>query len=227
MRPENLKFATLLLVSIALIASTGCVSKGKYNSISSERDALAQEKAALEADNSELTQERDELALVAAEQEVELAEYEEDFEALMAVFAMEIEANDIQVSRLVNGMELAIPADVMYQSGATTATLSDESRDQIMKLAEFLKESDYHISVVGHTDNQAPTGELAEKYPTNWEVAAARACSAVKFLVGQGVEATRIVAVSKGDSDPIASNETPEGRAQNRRLQVILRDLPE
>jgi chemotaxis protein MotB len=227
MRYPNLRVVALLLIIPALLVSAGCVSKGKYNSLQNERDALAQQQDSLSKANSDLTQERDELAVVAAEQDAELNAMQEDFNTLAAMFAMEIERNDIQVQMLVDGIEVEIPSDVMYESGSATASVGAEGLDYAKKLAGFLAETDYFISVVGHTDSQQPTAELAEKFPTNWDLAAARASNAAQFLVSQGCNPENIVAVSRGEFDPVASNDTPEGRAQNRRIQVKIRQLPE
>ena len=63
--------------------------------------------------------------------------------------------------------------------------------------------------------------------PIDPDLAAARAANVVKYFVGQGVDPTHIVAVSKGEFDPVASNDTKEGRAANRRIQIVLRKLPD
>jgi len=218
-------FLLVACLSLALLA--GCVSKGKYNGVVQELDEMTQERDQLAAQNAMTTGERDELAVVAATQEAELAAMQADYDRLISMFAMEIESNNLKVKMLVNGIELAIPSDVLYASGSAEATIGDEGREQAMKIAEFLAATEYFISVVGHTDNQQPSAALAERFPSNWDLASARASRAVKFFITQGVEPTRIVATSRGEFDPIATNDTPEGRAQNRRIQIILRKLPE
>jgi chemotaxis protein MotB len=60
------------------------------------------------------------------------------------------------------------------------------------------------------------------RYPTNWELAAARATGVVRWLEKQGVNPTRLTGVSFGEHHPVAPNDTPEGRAQNRRIEVRL-----
>jgi chemotaxis protein MotB len=205
---SNLSIVALCLVSFAVALSAGCVSKGKYNSAMAERDALAQE--------------RDSLAAVAAEQGAELDALQADYDRLAVIFADEITNKELQLRRLANGIEVAIPSDLMYESGSATATIGSEGIEHAMTLADFLRGTDYFISVVGHTDSQQPSPAL-----TNWELAGARAAGAVKFFVSQGIEPTRLVAVSKGEFEPVASNDTAEGRAENRRIQIILRSLPE
>jgi chemotaxis protein MotB len=220
-------FLIMIVACLSLALLTGCVSKGKYNGVVQELDQMTQERDKLAAQKDVTTEERDDLAVVAADQEAELNAMQADYDRLIAMFAMEIESNDLKVKMLVNGIELAIPSDVLYASGEAKATVGGEGMDQAKKIAEFLAATEYFISVVGHTDNQQPSAKLAERFPTNWDLAAARASNAVKFFVTQGVEPTRIVATSRGEFDPVATNDTPEGRAQNRRIQIILRKLPE
>jgi chemotaxis protein MotB len=185
------------LIVVALLP-VACVSKGKYETTVAQRDSLAAESAALKAAN----------------------------DSLSVLFATEVAANDMEVKQLVDGVHLEIPADVMYASGAAGAEVGPEGRDQAVKLAQYLKGTTFHISVIGHTDSQQPTGALAQRYPTNWELAAARAANAVKFLASQGVDPRRMIAVSKAEFAPVATNDTPEGRAQNRRIEIVLRELP-
>jgi chemotaxis protein MotB len=117
-------------------------------------------------------------------------------------------------------------AQQVDESGSATATVGSEGLEYAKELADFLKETDFFVSVIGHTDNQEPSRALAKRYPSNWELAGARAASAVRYFVSQGVAPKRIVASSRGQFDPVASNATPEGRAKNRRIQIILRSLP-
>jgi chemotaxis protein MotB len=187
-----------LCLPASLLLLVACVSKGKYDVAVQQRDSLAVEVAALTAAN----------------------------DSLNVLFKEEIAANQLEVQQLVDGVEVDIPADLMYPSGSAGADVGPEGREFATKFARYLKGTDFHISVVGHTDNQQPTGALAQRYPTNWELAAARAANAVKFLASQGVDPRRMIAVSKGEFDPVATNATTEGRAQNRRIQVVLRQLP-
>ena len=211
----------------ALVVSSGCVSKGKYNNLQVQNDALVQQQDSLSSVNAELARERDELSTVAAEQQTEIRYMEAEFNALVQIFSMEIEQNDMQVRMLVDGVEIEIPSDVMYESGSATANVGSEGLEYAERIATFLAGTDYFISVVGHTDSQQPSAALAKRFPTNWDLAAARAANAVKFLVSKGCDPKNIVAVSRGEFDPVTSNETAEGRAQNRRIQVKIRQLPQ
>ncbi|HEX9815165.1 MAG TPA: OmpA family protein, partial [Myxococcota bacterium] len=84
-----------------------------------------------------------------------------------------------------------------------------------------LVELPHTIAVEGHTDDVP----VARRYPSNWELAAARASSVVRLMVELGVGPERFKVVSRGEFAPIASNETAEGRAKNRRIEIQL-DAP-
>ena len=212
MKSSSLRIGAALVFCCGLVSSTGCVKKSEYD--------------ALQADYNAALAKQGKLAQVVTEQDAELSALKADFNKLAEIFADEIANHQVELEQLVDGIEVAIPSDVMYESGSATATVGSEGLEYAKRLAAFLAETDYFVSVVGHTDSQPPSRALAKKYPTNWELAGARAASAVKYLVSQGVDPTHLVASSRGEFAPVASNDTPEGRAQNRRIEIILRDLP-
>jgi chemotaxis protein MotB len=89
-----------------------------------------------------------------------------------------------------------------------------------------LKKSSHQILVIGHTDNKPIGPALVKHYPTNWELAGARAASVVRLFAHSGLPSKRLLAVSMADAQPVASNSTPEGRARNRRIEIRLRPVP-
>ena len=74
----------------------------------------------------------------------------------------------------------------------------------------------------GHTDNIPIGPVLAEKFSSNWELSVARAASAVRYLSGKGISSDRLSATGYGEYKPIASNDSDDGREQNRRVEVVL-----
>jgi chemotaxis protein MotB len=91
------------------------------------------------------------------------------------------------------------------------------------KVTDVLKNvKDKSIRIEGHTDNIRIKGALAQKYPTNWELSSARAINVARYLQEQGVDPTLLSAAAFGEYKPIASNGTSEGRAKNRRIEIIL-----
>ena len=212
MKSSSLRIGAALVFCCGLVLSTGCVKKSEYEALQAEYNAALAEQG--------------ELAEVVSEQDAELSALKADFDKLAEIFVEELENQELKLELLVDGIEVEIPSDVMYTSGSATATVGSDGLEFAKRLAEFLAETDYFVSVVGHTDNQQPSRALAKKYPSNWDLAAARAANATRFLVSQGVDPTRVVASSRGEFAPVASNDTAEGRAQNRRIQIVLRDLP-
>ena len=136
-----------------------------------------------------------------------------------------LQSKDVTISELQGKLEVNILDRVLFDSGQ--ATLKPEGQTVLAGLAKVLEQyPNRQLHVVGHTDNVPIHGTLAQKYPTNWELSAARATAAVRFLVEQaGVDPRRLGAVGYGEFHPVADNSTEEGRAQNRRITIVI--LPE
>jgi chemotaxis protein MotB len=103
--------------------------------------------------------------------------------------------------------------------GSGSAELRPEARAALDLVSNTLRTLPDRnpIRVEGHTDSAPPnTG----RFPTNWELSAARAGAAARYLAEAGVESDRIVATGYADTKPIGSNETPEGKARNRRVEI-------
>ena len=129
----------------------------------------------------------------------------------------------IQMQLLADGLHLILPDDVLFGTGTTA--LSPEGQKLIVELVQEIKQQPYQIAVLGFTDNVSVGPQLAQRYPSNWELSGARAASVVRLMEREGVPASQLVAVSRGETGPIASNDTPEGRAQNRRIDVRIRPI--
>ena len=94
----------------------------------------------------------------------------------------------------------------------------------IDQLAGRLQSGDYPIAVQGHTDDKPIH---TNQFPSNWELSAARAAAVVQQLIAQGVAPNRLSAVGLANTQPIASNDTAQGRAENRRVDLVLQLPPE
>ncbi len=131
----------------------------------------------------------------------------------------------INVTHAREGIKITLGATVLFPSGESD--LSPHGKSVLTRLAKTLKNYDrFRIIVSGHTDNQPITGKLAQRYPTNWELSAARALTVVHFLHRQGISEKRLEARAFGATQPVASNETEEGRAKNRRIEILITELP-
>lgn len=134
--------------------------------------------------------------------------------------AEEAPPQPVQVSFQERGLRVSFDSRLLFERG--TATLRSESEEALDKIAKNL--TDYNrthiIHVEGHTDNEPISSAL---YPSNWELSAARASTVVRYLIkNHGFSKDSLVAVGYGDSQPLTSNLTPEGRAKNRRVDIII-----
>jgi chemotaxis protein MotB len=108
---------------------------------------------------------------------------------------------------------------LLFKSGQ--ATVEDKGKDAIKKLADVLiKNNDIDVAIEGHTDSIPIKTSV---YKDNWDLSVARSTNIVRMLTEEfKVEAKRVTASGKGEFLPVASNSTPEGRAKNRRTEIVL-----
>jgi chemotaxis protein MotB len=124
---------------------------------------------------------------------------------------------------LADGLHIMLPHDVLFSSGSVK--LKPEGMELLSELAEEIKLQPYQIAVLGFTDNVPVGPKMQAQFPSNWEVAGARAASVVRLMQAEGVPPAQLVVVSRGENQPIATNDTAEGRAQNRRIDVRIRPI--
>ncbi len=128
--------------------------------------------------------------------------------------------DDVEVSTIADRVQLRVKDNILFATGE--AGLSGAGRDLLSRLAERLDDSDYRITVEGHTDNRPIQ---TWRYPSNWELSAARAAAVVRELIEGGIRPRRLLAVGLADTQPITTNNTDTGRAENRRVDLVL-ELP-
>jgi chemotaxis protein MotB len=129
----------------------------------------------------------------------------------------------VQVTQSSRGINVSINASVLFASG--DAKLAPESGQALGAVAKVLKNDKHGLQVEGYTDNVPINTPL---FASNWELSATRASSVVRLLVDSGVDEKRLIAVGHGENDPVGPNDTAEGRARNRRVEVmILSDAPD
>nr|WP_315845810.1 OmpA family protein [uncultured Achromobacter sp.] len=115
-----------------------------------------------------------------------------------------------------------ISNELLFPSGQ--ATLSPAGLDVIKRLAAILTKNEYQVSVEGHSD---PVPIQTRQFASNWELSSSRATSVLRELVRDGVSAQRLRAVGYAETRPIESNDTPAGRAANRRVELIMDIAPQ
>jgi chemotaxis protein MotB len=137
----------------------------------------------------------------------------------------ELESKDVTISELQGKLTVSILDRVLFDSGE--AAIKPEGEAVLRKIARVLSQfPNRQIHVVGHTDNVPIRGRTPGGFANNWELSTGRAVAAVRFLHDKaGVDPRRLAAVGYGEFHPLAENSTPEGRARNRRIAVVI--LPE
>lgn len=173
--------------------------KAKEEELARRQQELEQRKKELEQRNAELEKER-------------LARIEAEKKAAAALKSLEEIA---KVQEEQRGMVITLDGAVLFATGKSD--LLPIAQQKLARVAQVLQEQDESKKIVveGHTDSRGTDAN-------NLKLSQARAESVRSYMVSQGVKPGRISAVGKGESQPIASNETPEGRANNRRVEIVV-----
>ncbi len=179
-----------------------------------EKSAMLNDSARLQTSIEETKAALAELSRRKAEADARLAE----FKNLLDRFRSLIDAGKLQVKIVDGRMVVALASDVLFASGS--AKLSNEGKASISEVATVLASiPDRGFQVEGHTDN-VPI--KSAQYPSNWELAASRAITVVKTMVEAGMPAERISGATYGEHKPAKSNETADGKAANRRIEIVV-----
>jgi chemotaxis protein MotB len=133
-----------------------------------------------------------------------------------------ISEGQIKVRRNPLFLEVEMRTDILFESGS--AVLQSQSAGVVRRIAETLAPFPNPVKVEGHTDDQ-PIASFA--FPSNWELSAARAATVVKLFVVSGVAPTRVAVVGYGAERPKASNASPAGRNENRRVVLVILAEPD
>ncbi len=142
-------------------------------------------------------------------------------------FKPEIQSKRVRVSEDERGLVISLSGDAFFAPGS--ARLLEDSRVILQKVARIMNSIPNYARIEGHTDNRPiPIEGVKEGYETNWELSSARGVNVLRYLAeNEGVGARRLSSVAFGQFRPIDDNDIPEGRAYNRRVDiVILREKP-
>jgi chemotaxis protein MotB len=138
-------------------------------------------------------------------------------ESIEAAMADLVKDGLIEVRRDKRWIEVEIKSSILFSSG--NAELSTQSEPVLRQLAETLRPLGNIIHVEGFTDN-VPINNF--EYRSNWELSAARSASVVHLFTRLGIDPQRMAAIGYGEFRPVDSNDTPEGRARNRRVVLVI-----
>ncbi|GAA4450130.1 OmpA family protein [Rurimicrobium arvi] len=243
------KLITPIGVALSLLTLASCVSTKKYKAMKAEAGRLRADSAAfsnrilsldgslsksqmdqeltnskLQKTNAELNSSNEQIAA----QQARLAELQDRIErqraatvALRKTIAdalVNFNAEQLTVTTKNGKVYVSMSEKLLFPSGS--AEVNPEGKDALSQLAKALNQNtDINIDVEGHTD----TVPITKRFPDNWALSVARSTEITRILVKDyGVNPTRIIASGRSQYLPVADNSTPDGRARNRRTEIIL-----
>ena len=190
--------------------------KGENQNLSQRVESLEQKNAGLEKQIGSLSQEKASLEAAGRQQR-------QEYETLLKGLSSEVEKGQLQVRQYQNMLAVDLAEKIFFDSGR--AELKPGGKAVLKKVGEALKGYENKIiRVVGHSDNVPVSKSLQAKFPSNWELSVARATTVVRFLQEVGVPPERMIPSGRGEYDPVDTNDTPEGRQKNRRIEILLID---
>ena len=214
---------TVILTGIVLFLLQGCTLRSTHNKVVADLDACKTHDVEMTDKLTKLQNTTNSLIEEIEERRKAEVCKTKIYNELINDLDTEIGMNQLKIKLMKSGVNVNLPHDVLFTSGS--AELSKTGVKVISKVGAELADIPYQVIVGGYTDNVPVSAKLADRYPTNWELAGARAARVVRGLEEAGVAKERLRAMSLADNIPIASNDTPEGRAQNRRIQIVLRPV--
>jgi len=185
--------------------------------LESQKTALEQAKATLENANNSLSTEITRLRQQIQEADALKTKLETDLKS-------QLQSKDVTISQLEGKLSVDILNRVLFDLGK--AELKAEGKQILSDVATALQDlPNRPIHVIGHTDNIPFKGGTG-RFRSNWELSAGRAVAAVQYLQAEaGIDPLRLAAVGHSEYHPIANNDTEAGRAQNRRITLVI--MPE
>jgi chemotaxis protein MotB len=154
--------------------------------------------------------------------EARLAEIKSTYDTLVKTMEEEIRSGEVQISRLKGKLTVNLVEKILFESGS--ADIKPQGLEVLQRVGKILKSVEgKKILVEGHTDNVPISSRLRETFPSNWELATARAVNVVHFLQDKaGIRGDKLSACGYSQYQPVGDNRTAQGRAQNRRIQIVL-----
>jgi len=199
--------------------------RAKAEELASVKEALANEAKEKDYLGREVERLKVKAGEISSEKEREIANVRDTYENLVKEMKTEIERGDIKITQAIDRLSVNMVEKILFDSGK--AEVKPDGLKVIKRVGDILKTvSDRQIRVEGHTDNVQIGARIREKYPTNWELSTARATNVVRYLEDRvGIDPRLLSAAGLADNKPVAVNDTPEGRAQNRRIEIVLLPL--
>ena len=232
------RFMQFTLVSSVFLA--GCVSTSTFEAKQVELNAKNKELAACETrakeqlDSCTSAKGETETKLKIAMQElgayrqvaetnkskVETLQKQED--DLRARLSKELTDKNVEIEQLKGQLSVRMLDRIAFRSGSTT--ILPEGMEALDKLAEAIKGSTDTIRIEGHTDDTPISERLLSRYPSNWELSAARAASVARYFeTKHEIDPKRLESAGFSMYRPVAPNDSPENKERNRRVEIVLK----
>ncbi|WP_294429514.1 OmpA family protein [uncultured Treponema sp.] len=149
----------------------------------------------------------------------------------VSLFVPEVNSAKVTISSDERGLIISLASDVFFEQGSAVLNI-DETRDILLKLSKFFQDSEIknrRFRIEGHTDSTPVPAVIDDTgrnigYPSNWELSTARAANVLHYLSDFGVDEQSFSIAGYADTRPMFSNETKEGQAYNRRVDIIVLD---
>ena len=212
MKFRKIRFWSIFLVFLLCVSVSGCsvtIQKGRR----SDMEKIESLEYEIEALNTRLAQ------LQEAKKD-EISELENAKKLLEKQLKKEIGDKEVRLEMAERGLAIIFLAEVLFDSGK--AEIKQEAMEALDKVAKVLKDNltGRNIGVEGHTDNE-PIKYSGWK--SNWELSTARATSVLHYIVDEKeIDPKMVSATGHGEYKPVVSNDTPEGRRQNRRVEIVV-----
>lgn len=245
------KKISFISLSLSLLLVFSCVSKSKYVELETRSNQtqvqLEQDKRNLQAQMeqdkrnyqeqiSKLQSENNSLAntvdglkaelrqekQTVQQKEGQISELEKTRREIESSLKDQIAQKDIKLEEIEGKLKVTFVDKILFDSGSVT--IKPKGQEVLAKLADSFRDNkNQNIVVEGHTDEVQIGPGLLDRFPTNWELSTARATAVVRFLQEKGnIEPQRLTASGYSFYRPVATNDTPEGRKENRRIEIIL-----
>lgn len=143
------------------------------------------------------------------------------YAALNTKLSSELSSDQAQITQLQNQLKVTMVNDILFPEGGWTLHATGE--ETLGKIAPTLSNlPGQQVIVQGFTDNVPIGGTLKVRFPSNLELSSARADNVVRYLTSKGVPPATISAQGFGEARPVASNDTAQGKAKNRRVEIVI-----
>jgi chemotaxis protein MotB len=220
-----LRNTTAVLGLAALAAGCGGVSQEKYNAAVTDADKYKQDAA---AQAQRVTDCESKVASMSTkvtgleQSNATLEQKNDDYKLMSAALAADTAAGQLEIANLAGLVTIRLPEKLLFAPGS--AAIIKGGKAELKKVAAAMKGvSNRVFYVAGNTDNKPIK---TKQFPSNWELSTARALSVLHFFIAEGVDPKTLGAAGYAQYHPIASNDTAEGRAKNRRIDIGMAPPP-